>query len=207
MTFNLLWTMVMTYLHAKVQGQQSVGSGDTVETDRWRRCLLDSLRQSVIINNKVTGCTWQVNCNSTVTQCGNQLQRFYVVPRLRRKSHTMQEEHSTTISSTRWRQSFSVIYCHRLQQPCSEKHTLSTKTSFSQLNGINQHTCTRQALATMRAGWSPPGIPKFRKWFNEFKLVFCINHTNVLWLLNRLTQSKISAVFAFLLIGTQDIVL
>jgi len=33
LTFNPLRAMVMTYLHAKVQGQQSVGSEDSVETD------------------------------------------------------------------------------------------------------------------------------------------------------------------------------
>ena len=33
MTFNPLRAMVMTYLHAKIQGQQSVASEDRVETN------------------------------------------------------------------------------------------------------------------------------------------------------------------------------
>jgi len=35
LTFNPLQAMVMTYLHAKVQGQQSVGSEGRVETNGW----------------------------------------------------------------------------------------------------------------------------------------------------------------------------
>ena len=35
LTLNLLQAMVMTYPHAKVQGQQSVSSEDRVETDGW----------------------------------------------------------------------------------------------------------------------------------------------------------------------------
>ena len=33
LTFNLLLAMVMTYSHAKVQGQRSVGPEDRVETN------------------------------------------------------------------------------------------------------------------------------------------------------------------------------
>ena len=55
MTFNPLRAMVMTYLHAKVQGQQLVGSEDRVEangwTDRWTEviALRPSLMRSAII--------------------------------------------------------------------------------------------------------------------------------------------------------------
>ena len=35
LTFNPLRAVVMTYSHAKVQGQQSVGSEDRVETNGW----------------------------------------------------------------------------------------------------------------------------------------------------------------------------
>ena len=35
LTFNPLQAMVMNYLHEKVQGQQSLGSEDRVETNAW----------------------------------------------------------------------------------------------------------------------------------------------------------------------------
>ena len=49
LTFNLMRAMVMTYLRAKVLGQQSIGSEDRVETNRRtdRRTDGPSVRLSV----------------------------------------------------------------------------------------------------------------------------------------------------------------
>ena len=58
MSFNPLQAMVMTYSRAKVQGQQSVGSKDTVETSGQTNgqteviALPPTLMESVIITLK-----------------------------------------------------------------------------------------------------------------------------------------------------------
>jgi len=80
-------------------------------------------------------CTWEVNSYSAVTRRGNELQRFYFMPGLWRERHAMQEEHGTISWTTRWWQRFSVMYCHRLQQPCSVSFITFLSRTAQQLLG------------------------------------------------------------------------
>jgi len=60
--------------------------------------------------------TGKVDRDRTVTHCCDQLQRSDFMPRLRRETHSMKEEHRVISRTPRRRQSFSVMYRHGLQQ-------------------------------------------------------------------------------------------
>ena len=55
LTFNPLQAVVMTYSNAKVQGQQSIGSKDRVETSRWMDddCIICHVNAVNILQQKI----------------------------------------------------------------------------------------------------------------------------------------------------------
>ena len=60
LTFNPLRDMVMTYSHAKVQGQRSFGSEDRVETNGWTDGQMDGGDRVTSLANAVTNIITKV---------------------------------------------------------------------------------------------------------------------------------------------------